>query len=546
MRAPQPEKEIHREAEPAGRYDPLLETEQEVRRAQHPGRYDELRDAEPPPAIVPQFEAEAARTTEPDPNPDRDAAEAQWLDQLVEASIASAAEQEARERAKGRAAEEGRGAAPTPPGEPETRAAPEDWRPLGKTGGDIRTAWTLTRTEEDLFDALAACGINLAVVSAGEARQSERSSDFADAVGNFSSVLREGEIVAVNDRGHVHRLTERNTGDARPEIEARLAGIDRAGLLDVADTKEALQEASRSAWIDQQRAGAEKGRPPTGIETKIAAALASTMTGYEFAETLDKAGLTITRVSASDVMALDAERSAAVLGELVDRVNDETGHPRHLARVAEGDFAAITRQGDVFRLSPHKLDFEEIDQRLLDTQPRLPGVVEARALHQLNREQTAELWDRHQAFNLERSMARLESSTALDDRRHATHELKDNIHDAREDLGEAGSKAVHAIGRGLMSAARAAFDFLESLFSPPPRLTKDQAERRELVAEEAEQRAAQHEHRTEEENTLSAINDQISEQNRERHQDFYTRFPGLTRRPDEPEPDRGRERERER
>jgi hypothetical protein len=60
------------------------------------------------------------------------------------------------------------------------------------------------------------------------------------------------------------------------------------------------------------------------------------------------------------------------------------------------------------------------------------------------------------------------------------------------------------------------------------------------------QRSAQHEHETEQENRLSAINDQISELNRERYPDFYTRFPGLTRRPDDPEPDRGRERERQR
>lgn len=529
MRVQQPEKEIERETAPAARYDALRETEQEVRQAQHKGRYDDLRAAEPPSELERMFTAEAGRTTEPDPYPDRDAAEAEWLDQLVEASIARAAEDDRRQSTGGRPAGGGRG---------------EDTRPLGKTDADIRLVWALTRTESELHEALEERGIRLAVVSPEEARESERAATEAKALGKFSAVWREGEIVAVNGLGYVRRLTERNTGDAGTDIAARLGRLDRSGLLDIAHTKEAVQEASRAAWIERQRREAEQGRPPSGIEKKIADTLAATMTGYEFAEALDKAGLTITRVSASDVKTLDAERSAAILSSIVEHTNDETSGPRYLGRVAEGDFAAVTRHGDVFRISPHKLDFEEIEQRLLDTQPRLPSVTEARALHQLNPDMKAELWERHQAFNLERSMAQLETHRALNDQRHATQEFKNTVHDVRDGLTETGGKVANVVGRGLMSVARAAFDFLEGLFSPPPPLTKDQAERRERVAEEEAQHAARREHETEQENHLAAVNEQISEQNRERHPDFHNRFPGLPRRPDEPEPDRGRERER--
>ena len=49
-------------------------------------------------------------------------------------------------------------------------------------------------------------------------------------------------------------------------------------------------------------------RPLTGIETTIAEALAITMTGTEFAAALDKAGLTITRATEADQLALDALR----------------------------------------------------------------------------------------------------------------------------------------------------------------------------------------------------------------------------------------------
>ena len=57
--------------------------------------------------------------------------------------------------------------------------------------------------------------------------------------------LKEGEIVAVNAHGDIYRLDQRTTGDAAPEIEARLAGLDRASLMSVADTKEVMREAAR-------------------------------------------------------------------------------------------------------------------------------------------------------------------------------------------------------------------------------------------------------------------------------------------------------------
>ena len=131
---------------------------------------------------------------------------------------------------------------------------------------------------------------------------------------------REGEIVAVNAHGDVHRLDQRTTGDLRPEIEARLdgfAGIDRARLLNVTDAKDAMREASRAAWLVEQRVERDMARPLTGIETTIAEALASTMTGTEFAIALDKAGLTITRATEADQLALDALRQDAALAATV-------------------------------------------------------------------------------------------------------------------------------------------------------------------------------------------------------------------------------------
>jgi hypothetical protein len=172
--------------------------------------------------------------------------------------------------------------------------------------GDIRMAWTLTSHGGDLTEALAARGIALAEVSPEEARQSERTAAFAKEVGNRATILREGEIVAVNEHGNVRRLDPPTTGDPRADIEGRLAGIDRASLLNIADTTEVMRDASRAAWVDERRTAEEKARPATGIETEIATALKSTMTGVEFAAAIDKAGLTITRATEADVSALHA------------------------------------------------------------------------------------------------------------------------------------------------------------------------------------------------------------------------------------------------
>ena len=126
----------------------------------------------------------------------------------------------------------------------------------------------------------------------------------------------------------------------------------------------------------------------------------STMTGTEFAAALDKAGLTITRATEADQLALDALRQDAALGAAVARAERRTHTARHFDTVQAGDFAAVTRGGDVFRLNPTALDFEEAEQRLADTQPRMPSVVEARAVNEIGREQTDELWAQRRAENM--------------------------------------------------------------------------------------------------------------------------------------------------
>jgi hypothetical protein len=110
------------------RYADLRATEHDVSRSQSAGgRYDDLRAAEPPPEIVQEFQAAAARATEPAaPIFDRDAASRAADERIIDAAIKQAAPApEARQRPEPEAGTENpRGAAAEP-----AQAPPQAWEP---------------------------------------------------------------------------------------------------------------------------------------------------------------------------------------------------------------------------------------------------------------------------------------------------------------------------------------------------------------------------------------------------------------------------------
>lgn len=314
------------------------------------------------------------------------------------------------------------------------RAEAQRNAPVTGRAAEIREAWNAscdpepTKDAAHLETALAARGIGLAFVGAEEAYASERRAAFAKATGNFAPVWREGEIVAVDGYGSVHRLDERTTGQRRPEIDARLATIDRAALMNLDGTQEAMRAASLEAWKVARRAEREQARPASAIEKTIEVALRDTVTGTDFAAELDDKGLTVARVTARDVEALAALRTA-------DTEAGTTGtlaSGRCFADVIEGDLAAVTRQGDVFRLSPQKLDFDEIENRLADVQTRLPGVVEARALNEADRERGAEQRVRNEAEFVTSRLEQADTIAGQQELRQAVRGTESVVHAAAE------------------------------------------------------------------------------------------------------------------
>jgi hypothetical protein len=513
-------------AEARGKYDSLRATEREVERQQNPRRYDELRAAEPPPEVVREFESNANRTAEPAaPVYDRDSDNALWEAKLTENAI-NAEAQKTRQQPGDSAARETRGGGPEPSVGTQ-RPEPEDMRPLGKTAGEIRMAWTLSRTAEELEEALAARGISLAEVSTEEAQQSQRTAAFAKEVGNFARVLREKEIVAIDQYGAVHRFDQRTTGDLRPEIEARFdgfAGIDRAGLLNVTGTKEAMQEASREIWRAERRAEREQARPASWVEQRIAECAEASRTegatiqqdrdgkrvgGTEaladslrpaaerqthevkvhgaqaFAALLEDAGIVIARVTEPDSRVLDSWREELTKDRMLSAASGETYQGNRLDEVLTGDFAAVTRNGDVYRINPEKLG--DAQRHIGD---ELPGVIETQAKFKAERAAAADIWAELKAANAEdraASTAAFEGDRAL--HRHAAAAER-GVETSLDTAGSAVDAGLHA-GEGVLRRAFKIFEgiigFLADAFSPPPPPTKDQAERMVWAAEEKQE-----------------------------------------------------------
>jgi hypothetical protein len=441
---------------------------------------------------------------------DLDRAQLPGVEKAKELQADRRAARTAQEREKHRRGVEAPGQAATR-SDGQQRAPQSEIKPLGKTAGEIRLAWQLTRGAEAFARALEDRGLALVYVSAEEARDSERARAFAKAIDRQNRALKEGFAV-VDARGNVTRIDQRTTGDLKEEIDKRLGGIDRSQLLNVAAAREVMREASRAAWQQQQQTERDKARPASAIETAILecerrARIPGVVIerdgqpvrltgGAGFAAALDQAGIAVVRVTAADVQALDVLRREDKFAAVAAEFNREAYRPHHFAELGAGEFAAVTRNGEVHRLNPHKLDLESIERQLTATQPRLASVVEARAGFEIKREETAALWAERRDEATRASALRSENRDAEREARTAANAGRD-----LRNAATAGDKAVAKVSdgaaRGLRAAMSAALNFFASMFSAPPPLTRDQAERAERADEERAELRAEQQERTE-------------------------------------------------
>ena len=161
--------------------------------------------------------------------------------------------------------------------------------------------------------------------------------------------------------------------------------------------------------------------------------------------------MTIARATAADEVALEALRQDAKLKSYGAYENVDPVRSTRLDHVVPGDIAAVTRHGNVIRLSPDKLDLDDLEQRLAEAEPRgLPSIVEARAQSEIDREETAEYWADIRAENAE---ARLAANEAFEGERAFSRHVNAAEHGVEEHNSMTADDAVdagmHAATHGL-------------------------------------------------------------------------------------------------
>jgi hypothetical protein len=432
--------------------------------------------------------------------------------------------------------------------------APE--RPLNRTQGDLRLAFTLSKSREELSEALAGRNIALGCVSALDARANADQRKLyreqkklheqwkAKAAFNRYAVLtpepeqpryvaplKKGEIVAVDGSGQVYRLDKRTTALDKGEIEKRLALIDAGSLPNIADAKAAMIETRRerdhSAWRDEQ----DRQRPATAIEQKIidcreqagihgadvrtwkhigdvggdivsrVDALAdrlkpekerqtesSTIRGDRaFAARLDQAGIAIARASAADVTALDKLRDEEAEARAAAK-NVQARKAQSFAKVKEGDIVAVTRQGNVFRLNPHRIDLAGLESAISSTVAQskrlssgLPGVIATRMRFAAENEKIDKIWQARREGSQARRAEREKSFTR---NRTISRGVKAALREPGEAVNQSlkrGGKGLSALGRGIAAGiVNAIGEFLFPTTPPTP----EQQERNYHAAKE--------------------------------------------------------------
>ena len=463
------------------------------------------------------------------------------------------------------------------------------------TVSTMRAAWQQTQDAGDLIAGLAAEKITLARVSADDARKSREHAELyrtqqkelkqwkaqADLATSpepkqalrYAPVLKEGELVAVDQRGRVYQFTKRTVGAEREAIKERMAGVDAGFLSSVETTKAAIKAASRAAWIKEQQEKRDKARPASWIEKKIMdcdrqARLVGVpaerkgetvhLRGNEaFAEGLQQAGIAVVRVTASDQTILDRLRQDEDRARETARSSGVARKSRTYARVKEGELAAVTRQGDVYRLNPHKIDFHSTEARLAaakkasssiiarvkrPSSSALPSMAQAVAAFAVERQENEALWAQRRADNQARRNLRSEGREVARQQRHTVNTIRRG---ARQTIGE--GKAVARGGVGIVRkvigglakslSPQGLISGLGNIMASPSKPTELEREIAPKVAKQKREQAAD----------LAAYFD-----NKERHdeilrgisRDDAERLRQRRERGDNDEVDRGRERER--
>lgn len=214
-------------------------------------------------------------------------------------------------------------------------------RPLNENAADIRLAYSLSQSARGFVENLEERGFKVAHVTEEEADRSHRVAAFAKELGRFAPEFREGEYVAINQRGYIYGLDPRTTGEERADIEKFMGTLNPLHIKGIESVLKKV-EAERQAEFEQRR---EKERilAATGplkqdvAEIRLAYSLSQSPDG--FARNLDECGF----------------RVACATKEEADRSHQNAAFSKAIGRFApeyrEGEYVAINERGHVFSLN---------------------------------------------------------------------------------------------------------------------------------------------------------------------------------------------------
>ncbi|HTB11096.1 MAG TPA: MobA/MobL family protein [Bryobacteraceae bacterium] len=150
------------------------------------------------------------------------------------------------------------------PTETRQRIAPTPAVPLAANPNYLRGnaaqvwwAYNSTKTPEAFEESLKERGLHLARVTAEDAADSKTEFWIAKRLGRYSPTLREGEYVAVSDRGQAYRLTQRALNHEDREIKAFMGALDQRPMPSLREVQDAVQEKRQKDIAASQSQGLE-------------------------------------------------------------------------------------------------------------------------------------------------------------------------------------------------------------------------------------------------------------------------------------------------
>jgi hypothetical protein len=305
-------------------------------------------------------------------------------------------------------------------------------------------------------------GYRMARVSPEEARDSERVAAFAKELGNHGVRYREGEIVAVNDRGWTYRLTEKSTGASRVDLHNFTAELkDRAlpgmGEAKMAQVAEANKVQPTEPW---------HFRPVQKTEQTISRIQeAADRGGMPVLTGLHAEGLTLARVDAAGKASVERENRRQYENAL--RVEGKTD-ARLRQAPKEGELVAVNKWGNVYRLNPRFVETDRLERDATggrDKTPTLSATLQHFATERQDRKDSrAVSWEEEK---------RLGAQARRDDR--IFDAVKRVVPEAVRTVGNAAFKVVD--GARVFGSIASFFETAFGMSAPPSSDQQQQAPR---------------------------------------------------------------------